>query len=88
MSNENDTKTETPRAIAPNGFEFGTAVARVIAEHTGLNAHQITELHITARSIVVSYGIKTGPHPDQIQMRTRTIDPETGETVRDMPAGF
>lgn len=88
MSNEETSKTEAPRAIAPNGFEFGNAVARVVAEHTDLKPHEITELHITARAIVVSYGLKTGPHPDQIQQRTRTINPETGDTVRDQPAGF
>lgn len=88
MSNEESSKTEAPRAIAPNGFEFGNAVARVVAEHTGLKPYEITELHVTSESIVVNYGLRMGPSPDQIQMRTRTIDLETGETKRDMPRGF
>jgi hypothetical protein len=72
----------------PTGYELGNAVARVVAEHTGLKAHEIVELVINADSIWVVYGIRTGPKLEDIHTRTRRIDTETGEMISDRDGRF
>jgi hypothetical protein len=64
-------------------YELGNAVARVVAEHTGLEEGSIVGLHITGDLVWVVYGVRTGPGPEDIQRRTRALDPVTGATVSD-----
>lgn len=84
MSSENDEQN----SAEGDGYKLGNAVARVVAEHTGLKPYEITELHITGDSVVVSYGVRTDPTVAGIQIRTRRIDPETNDTISDMPGSF
>lgn len=82
------TENEAEKALAPAGYELGKAVSRVVAEHTGLEAEQITEIHITGDSVWVIYGVRTGPKLEDIVTRTRRIDPETGDMISDRDGRF
>ena len=66
-------------------YELGNAVAAVVAEHTGLEQGSIVGLHITGDLVWVAYGVRTGPDPEDIEGRTRTLDPATGVIVSDDP---
>jgi hypothetical protein len=72
----------------PTGYELGNAVAKVVADHTGLKPEEIVELHITSDSIWVVYGVRTGPTPEDIRTRTRRIDAETGTLITDRDGRF
>lgn len=63
--------------------QIGRDLADVIATHTDLQAHTITEIHATSDEITVSYAIRLGPGPSDFEIRTRTYDPRTGNRTRE-----
>jgi hypothetical protein len=66
-------------------YELGNAVARVVAEHTGLAEGSIVGVHITGDLVWVRYGVRLGPKPEDIAGRLRVLDPETGALLSDKP---
>jgi hypothetical protein len=85
MSNENETQNEVIRTEPQDGYELGKAVARVVAEHLDLDAEQIVAVHMDSEHCTIRYAVRTGTRP-MTQTRLRTIDPETGDTIRDQEA--